>query len=162
MNYFIKYLKSTEDFQIIAPDPLVPNSTILIRISDFDLYSFIRTSQVPELDDDTKGALLLLKKSCFLSANTLILAKRQQHLRKLNRSDSAWLQLKNRFGRKPKSSRSDERLVYLKENFDSISLNCIKHDWFFEFSSLCHDVFPGISKKEILNLWKSKKETSLL
>ena len=44
MEYKIKFLKTTDEFEIIVPDPLDESNTIKIKISDYDLYLLIEES----------------------------------------------------------------------------------------------------------------------
>ena len=160
----IRYLKTTEEFELIVPDPLNENATIQIRISDYDLFLVIQSkfSNQYDLDDDTFQGLKLLSKNYILSIRTLFLAKRQQHLRKLNRVASSWVEL-NRNERAPRQQSKEnlERVEYLKENYEAIVNNCIKRDWFNEFCQLEKDLNPKISKDEIREKWKSLKNNVL-
>ena len=158
MEYKIKYLKTTDEFEIIVPDPLDENSTLKIRISDYDLYMLLVTGKKGELDDDTFLGITTLKKDYVFTPNVLKLAKKQLHLRELNRVESSWYVLKlNK--RKPRETTQEqrERIEYLKENYDKIVANCIEHDWFDEFYKLNKDIDPHKSKNDIIQDWRELK-----
>lgn len=148
----IRYLKTTEMFELEVPDPLQKNEDrIVVRISDYDLVMLLNSGLAirgEEVDDDTFYGIKLLREKWNLSVRTLTLAKRQQHLRKLNRVDTAWVELKRK-ERKPREGVDSERIQYLKKNYDMIALNCVKREWFDEFTRLCKEVFKGITKEEI-------------
>ena len=154
----IKYLKTTEEFQIEVPDPLNESECIFVRISDYDLMSMICGRTPKNLDDDTKLGIQKLLEKYILTTRTMKLAKRQQHLRKLNRVESAWIELKSK-ERQPRQMTSEniQRINYLRENFDEISLNCVKHDWYEEFYQLCKDSGKIRTKKDIISEWKRLK-----
>lgn len=157
----IRYLKTKEEFELEVPDPLNENETILVKITDYDLFMLLNSNFdiKSDLDDDTFFGLKLLIKNYNLSIRTLKLAKRQQHLRQLNRVDTAWVEL-NKKERKPRtnSNEDNERLEYLRENFDKIVENCVKHDWFEEYFRLCKDIDKSITKAEIKQNWKALKK----
>lgn len=139
----IKYLKSSESF-IIKSDEL----GFSITLPDYVLISRIR-SKHPSLKPITDNFIL--------STRTLSLAKSQAHRRALNRTDSAWLPLSPKKRVKKISDNIDtERISFLKNNFKSIALNCLKHDWFDEFVSLCKDTFH-LPVSQIRSLWRSMK-----
>ena len=98
----IRYLKTTETFELEVPDPLQQNGgedRIVVRISDYDLIMLLKSGfavRGEEVDDDTFYGIKLLREKWNLSVRTLTLAKRQQHLRKLNRVDTAWVELKRK------------------------------------------------------------------
>lgn len=150
----IRYLKVKEEFELEVPDPLKPGDSILVRISDYDLFSLLRGIKV-DVDDDTYLGIELLREKWNISVRTLTLAKRQQHLRKLNRSESAWVIL-NEKKRKPRRVVVDDRIKYLRDNFDEIAKNCVKHGWYDEFFRLCKDL--GIGKKSAKEKWYAIKE----
>ena len=164
----IRYLKTKEEFELEVPDPLNENETILetilVKITDYDLFILLNSnfSIRGDLDDDTFLGIQKLIKNWNLSIRTLKLAKRQQHLRQLNRVDTAWVEL-NKKERKPRtnSNEDSERIEYLKENFDKIVENCVKHDWFEEYFRLCKDIDKSITKAEIKQNWKILKNKML-
>ena len=49
-----------------------------------------------------------------------------------------------------------DRISFLKNNFKSIALNCLKHDWYYEFVSLCKDTLH-LPISQIRSLWRSMK-----
>ena len=160
----IRYLKTKEEFELEVPDPLNENETILVKITDYDLFCLLNNNfeQKLDVDDDTFFGLKLLIKNWNLSIRTLKLAKRQQHLRQLNRVDTAWVEL-NKKERKPRTNKNEdsERISYLRENFDKIVENCVKHDWFEEYFRLCKDIDKSITKAEIKQNWKILKNKML-
>lgn len=157
----IRYLKTKEEFELEVPDPLNENETILVKITDYDLFTLLNSDFDirSDLDDDTFLGIKKLCENYNLSIRILILAKRQQHLRQLNRVDTAWVEL-NKKERKPRTNKNeeDERISYLRENFDKIVENCVKHDWFEEYFRLCKDVDKSITKTEIKESWKELKK----
>ena len=157
----IRYLKTNEDFELEGPDPLNENETILVKITDYDLFTLLNSDFDirPDLYYDTFLGIQKLCENYNLSIRILILAKRQQHLRQLNRVDTAWVKL-NKKERKQRmnGNEDDERLEYLRENFDKIVENCVKHDWFEEYFRLCKDVDKSITKAEIRQNWKMLKK----
>lgn len=154
----IRYLKTTEAFEIVVPDPLKEGWEINIRVSDYDLVCFLNGLDI-DSDDDTKLGLKLLTEKYYLSKRVLELAKRQQHLRAMNRVSSSWIEIKEK-RRKQKTNHSNDRLDYLRENFDSIAFNCVRHEWFDEFYRLCKDVCPKMSKSDIIYEYKKLKMQS--
>lgn len=151
----IRYLKTTEAFEVVVPDPLKEGCEITVRVSDYDLVCFLNGLDI-DSDDDTKLGLKKLCEKYYLSKRVLELAKRQQHLRAMNRVSSSWVEIKEK-RRKQKANRNNDRLDYLRENFDSIAFNCVRHEWFDEFYRLCKDVHPGMSKSEITEKYKILK-----
>lgn len=160
----IRYLKTKEEFELEVPDPLNDNETILVKITDYDLFTLLNSDFDirSDLDDDTFLGIKKLCENWNLSIRILILAKRQQHLRQLNRVDTAWVEL-NKKERKPRTNKNEdnERLEYLRENFDKIVENCVKHDWFEEYFRLCKDVDKSMTKAEIKENWKALKNKIL-
>lgn len=160
----IRYLKTKEEFELEVPDPLNENETILVKITDYDLFTLLNSGFDirSDLDDDTFLGIQKLCENYNLSIRTLTLAKRQQHLRQLNRADTAWVEL-NKKERKPRESKSEdsERISYLRENFDKIAENCAKHDWFDEYSRLRKDLDKSVSKQEIRDGWRALKNKTL-
>ena len=158
MEYKIKFLKTTDEFEIIAPDPLNESEAIKIKISDYDLYILLETGKQRELDDDTFLGIQNLRKTHTLTVHVMNLTKRQAHLRELNRVDSSWYVLKPKI-RKPKCTTPErvERLKYLTENYDKIVENCLIHDWFDEFYRLNRDVDPHKTKNDIVQEWRELK-----
>lgn len=163
----IRYLKTKEEFELEAPDPIGGgNETIFVRISDYDLFVLLNSdfANRADLDDDTFLGIRKLCESWNLSIRTLKLAKTQQHLRQLNRTDTSWIEL-NKKERKPRtksnSNEDSERIEYLRENYDKIAANCIRHDWFEEYSRLRKDLDKSVSKAEIKEDWKLLKTKSL-
>lgn len=160
MKYRIRYLKTKEEFELEVPDPLNENKTILVKITDYDLVMLLNSDFDirSDLDDDTFLGIKLLSKNWNISIRTLTLAKRQQHLRKLNRVDTSWIELTKK-ERKPRTNKNEDndRLEYLRLNFDKIAENCVKHDWFLEFYRLCKDIDKSITKLEIKERWKTLK-----
>lgn len=152
----IRYLKTTESFEIVVPDPLNESEIIVVKVSDYDLVCFLNGLDLNGYDDDTKLGLKKLCEKYFLSVRILELAKRQQHLRALNRVDSSWVDIRLR-KRKPRENFNNDRLDYLRENFDSIALNCVKHEWFYEFYRLCKDVYPSMNKTDIIEKYRIMK-----
>lgn len=138
----IKYLKSSESF-IIKSDEL----GFSITLPDFVLISRIR-SKHPSLKPITDNFIL--------STRTLSLAKSQAHRRALNRTDSAWLPLSPKKRKVCEKNIDTDRISFLKNNFKSIALNCLKHDWYYEFVSLCKDTFH-LPISQIRSLWRSMK-----
>lgn len=166
----IRYLKTTESFEIEVPDPLQNRNgnrngngeedSIVVRISDYDLVMLLNSGfavRGEEVDDDTFYGIKLLKEKWNLSVRILTLAKRQQHLRKLNRVDTAWVELKRK-ERKPREGVDSERIKYLKENYEMIALNCVKREWFDKFTRLCKEVFKGITKEEIREKYSNMRK----
>lgn len=154
----IRYLKTTEMFELEVPDPLrkkEDEDRIVVRISDYDLVMLLKSGFA--VRGDTFYGIKLLREKWNLSVRTLTLAKRQQHLRKLNRVDTAWVELKRK-ERKPREGVDSERIKYLKENYDMIALNCVKREWFDEFARLCKEVFKGITKEEIREKYSNMRE----
>ena len=155
-NFKIKYLKTTEEF-------VFSNG---LRISDFGLVTMIERDNVSarelDLDDETFDYVRNLQKTCYISYRLLLLAKRQLHLRKLGRAETAWIEMSKRVGNNPwgrpkKTVVDAERLAYLKQNFDSIAHNCVSHDWFSEYLSLYHDVYPEMKKSDVIKKYKVEK-----
>lgn len=160
----IRYLKTKEEFELEVPDPLNDGETIMVKITDYDLFMLLNSnfSIRGDLDDDTFLGIKKLCKNHTLSIRTLTLAKRQQHLRQLNRVDTAWIGL-NKRERKPRVNKNEdnERLEYLRENFDRIAENCARHDWFDEYLRLCKDMDKSIAKAEVRQSWKALKKKFL-
>lgn len=161
----IRYLKTKEEFELEVPDPLNENERIMVKISDYDLFILLSTdfTNRADLDDDTFLGIQKLCENWNLSIRTLKLAKTQQHLRQLNRTDTSWVEL-NKKERKPrtnKESEDNERISYLRENYDKIVANCLKHDWFEEYSRLRKDLDKSVSKQEIREDWKALKNKML-
>lgn len=163
----IRYLKTKEEFELEVPDPIGDgNETIFVRISDYDLFCLLSNNfeQKLDIDDDTFFGLKLLIKNWNLSIRVLKLAKTQQHLRQLNRTDTAWIEL-NKKERKPRtksnSDEDNERLEYLRENYGKIAANCIRHGWFEEYSRLRKDLDKSITKDRIREDWKALKNKTL-
>ena len=119
-----------------------------------------------ESDSSMLGALL---SPYYFSYRTLVLAKRQQHLRKLGRVDSSWVELTRKVrcgGRKKRcaevsGSGGSDSLgvsdVYLwnAEHFDIIAKKCVEHDWLEEFLRLCEDVAKAdVLKKRTKTAYK--------
>ena len=138
----IKYLKSSESF-IIKSDEL----GFSITLPDYVLISRIR-SKHPSLKPITDNFIL--------STRTLSLAKSQAHRRALNRTDSAWLPLSPKKRKVCEKNIDSDRISFLKNNFKSIALNCLKHDWYYEFASLCKDALH-LPISQIRSLWRSMK-----
>ena len=158
----IRYLKTKEEFELEVPDPLNDGETIMVKITDYDLFMLLNSnfSIRGDLDDDTFQGIKLLSEKYSISIRTLTLAKRQQHLRQLNRVDTAWIGLNKRERKprtKPDSNEDSERISYLRENFDRIAENCARHDWFDEYLRLCKDMDKSIAKAEIRQSWKALK-----
>ena len=164
MKCRIRYLKTKEEFELEVPDPLNENETILVKITDYDLFTLLNSDFHirSDLDDDTFLGIKKLCENWNLSIRTLKLAKRQQHLRQLNRVDTTWVKL-NKKERKPRTNSNDdnERISYLRENFDKIVENCVKHDWFEEYFRLCQDIDKSMTKAEIKESWKALKNKNL-
>ena len=164
MKCRIRYLKTKEEFELEVPDPLNENETILVKITDYDLFTLLNSDFHirSDLDDDTFLGIKKLCENWNLSIRTLKLAKRQQHLRQLNRVDTTWVKL-NKKERKPRTNSNDdnERISYLGENFDEIVENCVKHDWFEEYFRLCKDIDKSMTKAEIKESWKALKNKNL-
>ena len=136
----IKYLKSSESFIIKSDD-------FSITLPDYVLISRIR-SKHPSLKPITDNFIL--------STRTLSLAKSQAHRRALNRTDSAWLPLSPKKRKVCEKNIDSDRISFLKNNFKSIALNCLKHDWYYEFVSLCKDTLH-LPISQIRSLWRSMK-----
>jgi len=163
----IRYLKTKEEFELEVPDPIGnENETIFVKISDYDLFVLLNScfQTKADIDDDTYFGLKKLCETWNLSIRVLKLAKIQQHLRQLNRVETAWVEL-NKKERKPRtnsnSNEDNERLEYLRLNFDKIVQNCLKHDWFEEYSRLRKDLDKSVSKQEIREDWKALKNKML-
>ena len=160
----IRYLKTKEEFELEVPDPLNEGETIPVKITDYDLFMLLNSnfSIRGDLDDDTFQGIKLLSEKYSISIRTLTLAKRQQHLRQRNRVETSWVEL-NKKERKPRTNKNEdnERLEYLRENFDKIVENCVKHDWFDEYLRLCKDMDKSITKAEIRQGWKALKKKFL-
>ena len=159
----IRYLKVTEEFELEVPDPLIENEILTVRISDYDLVTLLNSNFKikPDLDDDTLKGIELLCQSYILTTRTLKLAKTQLHLRKLNRVSSCWIELKKNERKKRVSKISPEdleRIQYLKDNYDKIVENCLKHDWFIEFYKLNKDIDSSKKKKDIVDEWRRLKK----
>lgn len=162
MKCRIRYLKTKEEFELEVPDPLNENKTILVKITDYDLVMLLNSDFDirSDLDDDTFLGIQKLCEKYNLSIRTLTLAKRQQHLRQLNRVATSWIELtkKERKPRQQKNNEEDqERIAYLISNYEKIAMNCVKHDWFLEFYRLCKDIDKSITKLEIKERWKTLK-----
>lgn len=160
----IRYLKTKEEFELEVPDPLNDGETIMVRITDYDLFMLLNSNFDirSDLDDDTFRGIELLSEKYSISIRTLTLAKRQQHLRQLNRVETSWVEL-NKRERKPRTNKNEdnERLEYLRENFDRIAENCARHDWFDEYLRLCKDMDRSIAKAEVRQGWKALKKKFL-
>ena len=162
----IRYLKTKEEFELEVPDPIGnENETIFVKISDYDLFVLLNSGleNRADLDDDTFLGIQKLCEKWNLSIRVLKLAKTQQHLRQLNRTDTAWEEL-NRKERKPRTNKQSEdleRISYLRENYDKIVANCIRHDWFEEYFRLRKDLDKSVSKQEIKEDWKALKNKML-
>lgn len=162
----IRYLKTKEEFELEVPDPIGnENETIFVKISDYDLFVLLNSGleNRADLDDDTFLGIQKLCENWNLSIRVLKLAKTQQHLRQLNRTDTAWVEL-NRKERKPRTNKQSEdleRISYLRENYDKIVANCIRHDWFEEYFRLRKDLDKSVSKQEIKEDWKALKNKML-
>lgn len=147
-----------------VPDPIGnEGETIFVKISDYDLFTLLNSGFDirSDLDDDTFLGIKKLRENHNLSIRTLTLAKRQQHLRQLNRVGTSWVEL-NKKERKPRQAKDSagedsERIEYLRENFDKIAENCARHDWFDEYCRLCKDLDKSIAKAEIRQNWKALK-----
>lgn len=153
----IKYLKTTEEFTF-------QNG---LRLSDFNLVAMIESSSLTaydlDMDDETFDFIRDLQKTHYVSYRLLTLAKRKQHLRQLNRVETSWIDIPERFshnpfGRPKKAVIDKDRLEYLKLNFAEIEMNCIKHDWFSEFLSLYHDVYPEMKRSEVIRKYKELRK----
>lgn len=165
MEYMIRYLKSSESFCFVAPDPLRPGETIKVSATDADVLNLIRKKfqDRPEgMDDDTYLSLRELSGSHVLSSRTLMLAIRQAHLRRIGRASSAWVKLRPKT-RKPKSisPEREERLSYLREHESDIIANCVRHDWFDEYLRLRKDLDPHASRKSIIEDWRTLRAAEL-
>ena len=147
--YKIRYLKTKEEFELVVPDVLSDDegSSLTVRISDYDLFMLIRGTR-PDTDADTYLGI----KKLNLSVSTLKQAKTKAHLRRLNRVDTSWVEISKRKKRGISEERK-ERLEYLKENYDGIVSNCVKHDWYNEFKSLCKD----LGYKDVKERWEEAK-----
>ena len=184
-KYRIKYLKTSEEFIIEVEEnedfrfqvkvneyELVQLMNVKERKKDEDSstsFSFELTLSRFDWDDDTRAIVKDLFEHYWFSFRLLTLVKRQQHLRKLGRVESSWVSVRKRdtnniFGRpvgskktKELSAEEQERLAYLKANFESIAHRCVVHDWFDEYVALYRDVYPEMSKKEILKKYSVEK-----
>ena len=158
MEYKIKFLKTSDEFEVIVPDPLNENETLKLRIDDSELYYLLVTGKQRDLDDDTFLGITNLRKTHTLTVHVMNLAKRQLHLRELNRVDTSWYVLKPKI-RKPKCTTPErvERLKYLTENYNAIVENCLSHDWFDEFYKLNKDIDPHKKKTDIVQDWRELK-----
>ena len=150
-TYSIRYIKTRESFQIECPDPLSPEGDpITVELSDSDLLLLIKGGEPDGLDDDSRLGVKALLKTHVLSPRALILAKRQAHLRRLGRTNSAWLALKPK-KRAPKKTTPEnaERLAYLRENAEAIADRCVRHGWLGEYIALRKDLDPHARKEDI-------------
>ena len=146
-------------------------------LSSKDLYEFqiddVRIKctwyeAVNSADSSMLGALL---SPYYFSYRTLVLAKRQQHLRKLGRTETSWVELTRKVrcgGRKKRcagvsgsglgdaSIDSDlEVCLWNAEHFDTIAKKCVEHDWLEEFLRLCEDVAKAdVLKKRTKTAYK--------
>lgn len=152
MTYELRYLKTSEEFELRGPDPLNVTASITVRLTDFELSSLIRGVEA-DCDDDAKGMVRNAMKSHTLSERTMALAKTKAHLRKLNRVDTAWLELRPK-KRAPRKCADPERREYLRENFDEISLNCARHGWYEEYAMLVREAKGPTPKAEIDRAWR--------
>ena len=146
-----------------VPDPIGgEGETIFVKISDYDLFALLNSGfeQKPDIDDDAFLGIRKLSENWNLGVRTLRLAKTQQHLRRLNRVASSWVELtkKERKPRaNPNSNEDSERIEYLRENFGKIAENCARHDWFDEYRRLRKDLDKSVSKQEIRDGWRALK-----
>lgn len=147
--YKIRYLKTKEEFELVVPDVLSEGESkeLIVRISDYDLFMLIRGTK-PDIDDDTYLGI----KKLGISVSLLKQAKTKAHLRRLNRADTSWVEISKRKKRGMSEERK-ERLEYLRENYDGITSNCVKHDWYNEFKSLCKD----LGYKDAKERWEEAK-----
>lgn len=174
MSYQAKYLKTREE--------IVIKDCFTVSINEFDLVNLIECKDEQyrfelmlnrlDLDDDTKAIIKDLVDNYWFSLRVIKLIKKQQHLRELGRVETAWLTINKRecnnvFGRpvgsknkKIESKEENDRLEYLRANFDSIANKCVKHDWFDEYLQLYKDVFPNMSRKEIIEKYKVEKNNA--
>jgi hypothetical protein len=150
--YKIKYVKTSESFILTVPDPLDPTNAINATATDYELVCLIRGLD-PDVDDDLRIGFHLLSKTHRVTERTLVLAKRKAHLRRLSRTDTAWVEIPKR-KRSPRKPTDPERVEYLRENFDVIAANCAKHKWLAEYKALCRDVGKKFDKAE----WEELKK----
>lgn len=157
--YKIKYLKTKEEFELVVPDPLKEREELVVRISDYDLFMLIRGAKV-DIDDDTRLGIKSLRENYVLTIRTLKIAKTKQHLRKLNKVDSSWVVLSKKERKRSGDSKSkdSEVIEYLRENFDNIAKNCVKHDWYYEFSLLCKD----LKIKDVKERWNELRKNNFI
>lgn len=153
-NYRIKYVKTSESFILTVPDPLDPTNAINATATDYELVCLIRGLD-PDVDDDLRIGFHLLSKTHRVTERTLVLAKRKAHLRRLSRTDTAWVDIPKR-KRSPRKPADPERVEYLRSNFDAIAMNCAKHKWLAEYKALCRDVGRKFDKAE----WERLKNTA--
>lgn len=190
----IRYFKTSGEFEIKVMDVyeyLMSGESVpvVVKISEEDLLRMIRVDEAldeeeknefyyhqlfalkeqVDLDDDTFRGISLVQYFYHLSERTLVLAKRMQHLRKLNKTETAWVELKKRMihskGGRPKGSKNKvsieeaERLEDLKKNFEVICAKCVERDWWKEYEELYKDLkLPDAKKKYAVEryLWKLK------
>ena len=152
----VRYLSSLDLFEVdlIGTGWTVrDNEADLVRMIELDKFSADEKNEIYyhklfkeieqlDLDDNTFAYVSIAEYYFTLTKRTLALCKKQAHLRKLGRVNSAWLKLTDyRFhsrGGRPKGSK--EPVVWQNvENYDAIAANCVAHDWYNEFILLERD-----------------------
>lgn len=150
----VRYLSSKDLYEFQIDD-------VRIKCTWYEAVS----SQASESDSSMLGALL---SPYYFSYRTLVLAKRQQHLRKLGRTETSWVELtrKVRCGGRKKGcaqgqgsgqdlSQDLETRLWNAEHFDTIAKKCVEHDWLEEFLRLCEDVAKAdVLKKRTKTAYK--------
>lgn len=152
----VRYLSSKDLYEFQIDD-------VRIKCTWYEAVS----SQASESESDSSmlGALL---SPYYFSYRTLVLAKRQQHLRKLGRTETSWVELTRKVrcgGRKKKCAQGQgsgqdlsqdlETRLWNAEHFDIIAKKCVEHDWLEEFLRLCEDVAKAdVLKKRTKTAYK--------
>lgn len=160
----VRYLSSKDLYEFQIDD-------VRIKCTWYEAIS----SQASEAETESATMLGALLSPYYFSYRTLVLAKRQQHLRKLGRAETSWVELTRKVrcgGRKKRcaqglgsgqdselgsSSSSGDSDVYLwnAEHFDTIAKKCVEHDWLEEFLRLCEDVAKAdVLKKRTKTAYK--------
>lgn len=157
-DFYVRYLSSEDLFEFKCLDFYAykkgeGKKYCLCKINEVDLLRMITIDKFPDLfyvevekqdlADDVFENISLAQFYCHVSKRTMILAKRQAHLRKLGKVSSAWLKLKkwnfhSQGGRPFGSKEVVDR--YNLQNYDRIVANCVRKDWYKEFIQLHKDI----------------------
>jgi len=163
-SFSMRFLKTNDVFEFPDFNIKIPEVDLrrMIAIDNYsedeknELYyhELLTTVEQKDLDDDTFYIVSLLQWFFHISTHTLTLAKRQAHLRRLNKTDSKSIKLKHRqfhsnggrpFGAITNLTETDLQNI---ENADAIIENCIKHNWFNEFMEL-HKLLIRVHKCDL-------------